>query len=102
VASISLNANGNPLHQTDRAQGECLKDTIRVAGEMGVKTVCTMSGDDKVPNWVVSSWPPETQTILCCQWNDVLLPFWSDIVSSRQTTRRRVDCNRAARRPVRL
>jgi sugar phosphate isomerase/epimerase len=40
----SLNANGNPLHPTDRAQSECLKDTIRLAGEMGIKTVCTMSG----------------------------------------------------------
>jgi len=41
---ISLNANGNPLHPTDPAQGEGLKNTIRVAGEMGIKTVCTMSG----------------------------------------------------------
>ncbi|MER9052381.1 sugar phosphate isomerase/epimerase, partial [Mesorhizobium sp. M0923] len=41
---ISLNANGNPLHPTDPAQGQGLKDTIRVAGEMGIRTVCTMSG----------------------------------------------------------
>ena len=41
---ISLNANGNPLHPTDPAQGIGLRDTIRVAGEMGIKTVCTMSG----------------------------------------------------------
>ena len=41
---ISLNANGNPLHPTDPAQAKCLKDTIRVAGDMGIKTVCTMSG----------------------------------------------------------
>src|SRR5258708_7000010 len=84
---ISLNANGNPLHPTDKAQGECLKDTIRVAGAMGVKTVCTMSGlpagsaHDVMPNWVVSSWPPETQAILRYQWEDVLLPFWKEIVS---------------------
>jgi sugar phosphate isomerase/epimerase len=84
---ISLNANGNPLHPTDKAQGECLRDTIRVAGEMGIKTVCTMSGlpagsaHDKMPNWVVSSWPPETQTILNYQWNEVLLPFWHEIAT---------------------
>jgi sugar phosphate isomerase/epimerase len=82
---ISLNANGNPLHPTDSKQGECLKDTIRVAGELGIKTVCTMSGlpsgsaSDSMPNWVVSSWPPETQAILKYQWEDVLLPFWHDI-----------------------
>ena len=84
---ISLNANGNPLHPTDRAQGECLKDTIRVAGQMGIETVCAMSGlpagtsTDTMPNWVVSSWPPETQAILRYQWEDVLLPFWSEIAA---------------------
>jgi len=82
---ISLNANGNPLHPTDRAQGEGLKNTIRVAGEMGIKTVCTMSGlpagsaTDTMPNWVVSSWPPETQAILRYQWDEKLLPFWTEI-----------------------
>ena len=82
---ISLNANGNPLHPTDPAQGEGLKDTIRVAGELGIKTVCTMSGlpagsaSDRMPNWVVSSWPPETQAILRYQWDERLIPFWTEI-----------------------
>ncbi|SMX25932.1 Xylose isomerase-like TIM barrel [Pelagimonas phthalicica] len=84
---ISLNANGNPLHPTDPAQGEGLRDTIRVAGEMGIKTICTMSGlpagsaQDTMPNWVVSSWPPETQEILQFQWEERLLPFWTDIAT---------------------
>ncbi len=84
---ISLNANGNPLHPTDPSQGEGLKNTIRVAVEMGIKTVCTMSGlpagnaTDTMPNWVVSSWPPETQAILRYQWEEKLLPFWTDIVA---------------------
>ncbi|OBZ93522.1 hypothetical protein ADU59_22030 [Pararhizobium polonicum] len=84
---ISLNANGNPLHPTDLMQGEGLKNTIRVAGEMGIKTVCTMSGlpagspNDTMPNWVVSSWPPETQAILRYQWEEKLLPFWEEIVA---------------------
>lgn len=82
---VSLNANGNPLHPTDPKQGEDLKATIRVAGELGVRTVCTMSGlpagsaSDTMPNWVVSSWPPETQTILRYQWEDKLIPFWTGI-----------------------
>ncbi|MER8615014.1 sugar phosphate isomerase/epimerase [Mesorhizobium sp. M1216] len=84
---ISLNANGNPLHPTDPAQGQGLKDTIRVAGEMGIRTVCTMSGlpagsaSDSMPNWVVSSWPPETQTILKYQWEEKLIPFWTEIAA---------------------
>ena len=82
---IALNANGNPLHPTQPEQAQCLKDTIRLAGELGVKTVCTMSGlpegqaGDRMPNWVVASWPPETQTILRYQWEERLLPFWSEI-----------------------
>ena len=84
---ISLNANGNPLHPTDPTQGEGLKDTIRVAGAMGIKTVCTMSGlpagcaTDTMPNWVVSSWPPETQDILRYQWDEKLIPFWTEVAA---------------------
>ena len=84
---ISLNANGNSLHPTDPKQGEDLKTTIGVAGEMGIKTVCTMSGlpagsaNDTMPNWVVSSWPPETQEILRYQWEERLIPFWTEIVA---------------------
>lgn len=84
---ISLNANGNPLHPTDSEQRDCLKDTVRIAGDMGIETICTMSGlpagsaADTVPNWVVSSWPPETKSILDYQWNEVLLPFWSEMAA---------------------
>ncbi len=58
---VGLNANGNPLHPTDHGQGQGLEDTIRAAGELGIKTVCAMSGlpagnaADTMPNWVVSS-----------------------------------------------
>lgn len=84
---ISLNANGNPLHPADPSQAQGLKDTIRAAGEMGIATVCAMSGlpagtvSDTMPNWVVSSWPPETQAILKYQWEEKLIPFWTEVVS---------------------
>ena len=87
---ISLNANGNPLHPTDPLQGEGLKNTLRLAGELGIKTVCTMSGlpagsaTDTMPNWVVSSWPPETQDILRYQWQEKLIPFWTEISAMAQ------------------
>jgi sugar phosphate isomerase/epimerase len=84
---IALNANGNPLHPTDPTQAACLRDTIRLAGEMGIRKVCTMSGlpagraGDLMPNWVVSSWPPETQEILRYQWEEKLIPFWTEIAT---------------------
>jgi sugar phosphate isomerase/epimerase len=80
---IALNANGNQLHPTEgEKQSVALYDTIRLAGAIGVETVVLMSGlpegctGDKMPNWVVSSWPPETQTILKYQWEDRLFPYW--------------------------
>ncbi|WP_425098309.1 sugar phosphate isomerase/epimerase family protein [Tropicibacter sp. S64] len=84
---VALNANGNPLHPKDRSQADCLVETIRLAGALGIKTVCTMSGlpagspTDEMPNWVVSSWPPETRDILRYQWEDVLFPFWTGIAA---------------------
>ncbi len=82
---IALNANGNPLHPAQPEQAQCLRDTIRLAGELGIKTVCAMSGlpegqaGDRTPNWVVTAWPPETQTMLRYQWEERLLPFWREI-----------------------
>ncbi|MGB8819505.1 MAG: sugar phosphate isomerase/epimerase [Rhizobiaceae bacterium] len=83
---IALNANGNQLHPTDgKRQSDALYDTIRLAGELGVETVVLMSGlpegapGDTMPNWVVSSWPPETQTMLKYQWEERLLPYWKKL-----------------------
>jgi sugar phosphate isomerase/epimerase len=83
---IALNANGNQLHPTEGAkQSAALHDTIRLAGALGVDTVVLMSGlpegaaGDKMPNWVVSSWPPETQTMLKYQWEHRALPYWSKL-----------------------
>jgi sugar phosphate isomerase/epimerase len=83
---IAFNANGNPLHPTDPWQSACLKDTIRLAGEMGITTVCTMSGlpagapGDTMPNWVTNAWPPETQAMLAYQW-DKALAYWHDMAA---------------------
>jgi sugar phosphate isomerase/epimerase len=83
---IALNANGNQLHPTDgERQSQVLHNTIRLAGLLGVGKVCLMSGlpaggpGDRMPNWVVTSWPPETQTILEWQWKERLLPYWRDL-----------------------
>jgi sugar phosphate isomerase/epimerase len=88
---IALNANGNQLHPTEgKNQSDDLYDTIRVAGDLGVKTVVLMSGlpggaaSEKMPNWVISSWPPETQAILKYQWEDVLLPYWHKLAKHAQ------------------
>ena len=83
---IALNASGNQLHpKSGNEQSTCLHDTLRIAGDLGVKKVVLMSGlpgggpGETTPNWVVSSWPPETQTILKWQWEERLFPYWRDL-----------------------
>lgn len=80
---VALNANGNQLHPVDGAcQSKIVDDTVRLAGLLGVTTVSMMSGlpggspADQTPNWIVSSWPPETQSILAWQWEEKLRPYW--------------------------
>jgi len=89
LSLIALNANGNQLHPVDgERQSGVVIDTIRLAGALGVEKVCLMSGlpggckDDTVPNWIVSSWPPETQQIIEWQWNEKLLPYWHSLVQT--------------------
>jgi sugar phosphate isomerase/epimerase len=84
----ALNANGNQLHPTDGArQSSTLHATVRLAGLLGVETVCLMSGlpaggpEDRTPNWIVSSWPPETGEILAWQWREQLIPYWRELAS---------------------
>ena len=36
---------------------------------------------DANANWVTTSWPPETQTILRYQWEEVLIPYWRELVA---------------------
>ncbi len=94
---FALNANGNQLHPTDGArQSGVLHDTIRLAGLLGVETIVCMSGlpgggpGEKTPNWIVSSWPPETGEILNWQWDKVLLPYWHDLVKLAEANNVRI------------
>ena len=67
LAISALNCSGNPLIDTPmgHAHSKTMRDTMVLAGKMGVDTVVTMSGlpagapGDKTPNWFVStvSWP---------------------------------------------
>jgi sugar phosphate isomerase/epimerase len=84
----AFNCSGNPLHPGEhgRRHDAVTRKTIRLAGLMGVPRVVMMSGcpggspQDSTANWVVTSWPPETQTILRYQWDEVLIPYWRDLV----------------------
>lgn len=80
----ALNCSGNPLaYERDM---EVTEKTFRLAGLLGVRKIVMMSGlpagcpGDRTPVWITTSWPPETQTILDYQWNEVAVPAWRRLV----------------------
>src|SRR3954451_14072385 len=88
VALAGLNANGNPLHPNpaigDRHASD-LKRAIRAAGALGQTRVVTMSGlpggepGSTVPNWIVNAWNSGSLDVLEYQWDEVAIPFWTEI-----------------------
>lgn len=85
----SLSCHGNPLHP-DKAiaaeHHEAFQNSIRLAGELGVKVVTTFSGcpgdhpGAAYPNWVTCPWPPDFLKVLDWQWKDVAIPYWKEQV----------------------
>lgn len=81
----ALNANGNQLHPVSGPQQDrVVRDTIQVASDMGVPTVVMMSGlpaarGDRTPNWITTSWPPETLDVLEYQWEEIARPYWVEL-----------------------
>src|SRR5216684_2010822 len=88
ITLSALNCSGNPVHPGEhgRRHREVTRKTIALAGLIGVERVVMMSGcpggpGDANANWVVTDWPPEMQTILKYQWDEVLIPYWRDLVA---------------------
>lgn len=88
ISISAFNCSGNPLAPGDwgKREDEVTRKCFRLSEYFGLDTVVMMSGlpgggpEDKYPNWVVTSWPPETQTILDYQWNQVAIPYWKELV----------------------
>ena len=87
-AISALNCSGNPLHpgEPGRRHDAVTRKTIKLAGLMGVERVVMMSGcpgakGDASANWITTEWPPEVRDILRWQWDEVLIPYWRDLVA---------------------
>lgn len=88
ISISAFNCSGNPLAPGEwgEREREVTRKTFRLSKYFGLDTVVMMSGlpaggpEDKFPNWVVTSWPPETQAILHYQWNEVAVPYWRETV----------------------
>ncbi|MDF3307202.1 sugar phosphate isomerase/epimerase [Rhodococcus sp. T2V] len=77
----ALNASGNQLHPVHGAEHDAnVQGVLRLAGELGIDTVVTMSGlpaapGDRFPAWITTVWPPENLELLDHQW-DVAIAYW--------------------------
>jgi sugar phosphate isomerase/epimerase len=83
----ALCANGNQLHPIEGPeQDKVVRNTITLASNLEVPTVVLMSGlpgarGDSTPNWITTSWPPETLKVLDYQWNEVAIPYWKELAA---------------------
>lgn len=86
----ALSCHNNPLHpnrDTAREADRTLRDSIRLAAELGVQNVVTFSGcpgDSEHalrPNWVTCPWPPDFLETLEWQWTERAAPYWTDIAA---------------------
>ncbi|KHL93772.1 xylose isomerase [Paenibacillus sp. IHB B 3415] len=83
----ALSCHGNPLHPQKELAAKDHEDfvnTVKLAQKLGVKVVNTFSGcpgdheGAKYPNWPVAPWPNDYQEILTWQWENKVIPYWSE------------------------
>jgi sugar phosphate isomerase/epimerase len=87
----ALNAWGNPLHPDPAVAAEqdrALRETIRLAARLGVDCVVAMAGcpgagpDDRTaPHFAAGGWLPDLEGVTEWQWDEVILPYWSDLAA---------------------
>ena len=89
VSISALSCHGNPLHPDEafaKAHRKAQRQTIQLAKKLGIKRVITFSGcpgggpKDKVPNWVTCPWPEDFSDAVAWQWEQRVIPYWSDEV----------------------
>jgi len=85
----ALSCHANPVHPDKKIAADfdkAIRDTILLAEKLGVSRINTFSGcpgdseSAKAPNWVTCPWPNDFSEILEWQWNEVLIPYWKDLV----------------------
>jgi len=83
----ALSCHGNPLHpqkELARKDHEDFVNTVKLAQKLEVPVVNTFSGcpgdheDAKYPNWPVAPWPNDYQEILTWQWENKVIPYWTE------------------------
>jgi sugar phosphate isomerase/epimerase len=87
IPVMTLSCHNNPLYPDQAKAAESIRqfrETVQLAGMLGIKTVVTFSGcpggspTDTVPNWVVYDWPDEHGEALRWQWKEKVIPYWTE------------------------
>jgi sugar phosphate isomerase/epimerase len=87
ITISALSQHGNPLHpDTDiaAAHHDTWRKTLELAQRLEVGTVVAFSGcpgdhpDAKRPNWVTCPWPPDFTEALAWQWDEKVIPYWTE------------------------
>ncbi|GGH25446.1 sugar phosphate isomerase/epimerase family protein [Paenibacillus segetis] len=83
----ALSCHGNALHPQKAIAKEfhdTFVKTVQLAELLEVPVVNTFSGcpgdheDAKYPNWPVAPWPNDFQEILTWQWDNKVIPYWTE------------------------
>ena len=89
VEICALACHGNPVHPDKaiaKSFDEDMRNAILLAEKLGVDTIIGFSGcpgsdpDAKLPSWVTCPWPDDFLATLEYQWNDVMIPYWKEMV----------------------
>jgi sugar phosphate isomerase/epimerase len=87
-AVAAFNAWGNPLHpdpDVASAHDRALRDTIRLASELGVDRVVAMAGcpaavpGDRWPHFGAGGWLPYLEGVHERQWETSVAPYWQEL-----------------------
>ncbi len=90
VEISALSCHGNPVHPNKEIAADydaTIRKTILLAEKLGLHQINTFSGcpgdweGAKYPNWVTCPWPNDFGEILDWQWNEVLIPYWKNLVA---------------------
>ncbi|MDB5057104.1 MAG: Xylose isomerase protein barrel, partial [Chloroflexi bacterium] len=85
----ALSCHMNALHPDEAislVHRRDFRDTVRLAGKLGVKRIVTFAGcpgdsdQAKYPNWVTCPWPDYFSELVTWQWEQKVIPFWREEV----------------------
>ncbi|MFL5796834.1 MAG: sugar phosphate isomerase/epimerase family protein [Actinomycetota bacterium] len=90
----ALSQHGNPVHpdpEFRRKDRAVWQDTVRLAEALEVPVVVAFSGcpgdheGARFPNWVTCAWPEDYPKILEWQWDEVVVPYWTEAAEFART-----------------